>query len=231
MKPKAAKAGKKRLTKPTPRQVGRKAPTKAKPKLKVRVALSVKPKVTKPPVIKVKPRPLLPPAAVKAFGKAVNLFHHHDFDAARQAFASFISQFPRETEMIARARSYIAICDQRLSHPPSLPRNAEALYDRGIIELNSGHIQQAIVCFEKALKYEPGAAHIIYSLAAAHARLGFVEQALAELKDAVQRREALRIQARHDSDFTNLYAHREFQELVGWEVVHESPAVSPPSES
>jgi tetratricopeptide (TPR) repeat protein len=231
VKPRAVKqkAGKKRIAKPKPRRVGRRVLPKAKRKMKAPVAPGARKKAIKPPAVKVKLRPLIPSAAVKAFGKAVNLFYHQDFDAARRAFANFINEFPEETEMIARARSYVAICDQRLSHPPSLPRDAEALYNRGIIELNSGRIQEAIAYFEKALKYEPGASHIIYSLAAAHARLGVVEQALAELKDAVRLRDVLRIQARHDSDFVSLYAHPEFQELVGWEIVEEAPP-PPPAE-
>lgn len=235
VKPKAVKkkAGKKRLAQPKPTRVGRPARPKVKRKPKAPVAPRAGKKAVPPPTVKERIRPLIPSAAVKAFGKAVTLFYHQDFDAARRAFANFINEFPEETEMIARARSYVAICAQRLSHPPSLPRDAEALYNRGVIELNSGRISEAITYFEKALKYEPGAPHIIYSLAAAHARLGVVEQALAELKDAVRLREALRIQARHDSDFVSLYAHPEFQELVGWEIVEEPPQTSdlrPPTE-
>lgn len=176
-------------------------------------------------------RKLTPSAAVKAFDQAVSLFYHHDFESARRAFTNFIHQFHQETEMVARARTYVTICAQRLSHPPSLPRDAEALYDRGIIELNSGRILEAISYFEKALKYEPDAPHIIYSLAAAHSRLGSIEKALEELKKAVGLREVLRIQARRDSDFVNLYTHPGFQELVGWELVEEPAPLPHISES
>jgi tetratricopeptide (TPR) repeat protein len=92
-----------------------------------------------------------------------------------------------------------------------------------VIELNLGHVLEAISFFEKALKYEPAAAHILYSLAAAHARMGSIEQAVKELKEAVRQREMFRIQARQDSDFTSLYTHPEFQELVGWELVPDTP--------
>ncbi|MCS6805418.1 MAG: tetratricopeptide repeat protein [Blastocatellia bacterium] len=166
--------------------------------------------------------------AVKMFGQAVRQFYDHDFEKARRAFLDFIERFPEETDMVARARSYVAICNQRLQHPPSTPRNAEALYNRGVIELNLGHVVEAVSFFEKALKYEPQAAHILYSLAAAHARMGLIEQAVKELKQAVEQRDTLRIQARHDSDFTNLYTHPEFQELVGWELVPQpEPAQQP----
>jgi len=228
VKPKASKkkAGHKRVAKPKPPQVSKRALPKVKRKSQAKVAPRARKKA-----VKEKARLLAPSEAVKAFGQAVNLFYHQDFDHARRAFASFINRFPEETEMIARARSYVAICEQRLSHPPSLPRDAEALYNRGIIELNYGRILEAISYFEKALKYEPEASHIIYSLAAAHARLGSAEKALAELKDAIRLREILRIQARHDSDFISLYTHPEFQELVGWELVEEPAPLPQPSES
>lgn len=200
--------------------VKKKAARKILPKAKVRKKAEAVPR-GKRKALQPEVRKLIPSAAVKAFDQAVNLFYRHNFEHARRAFASFIERFPGETEMIARARSYMAICDQRLSHPPSVPRDAEALYDRGVIELNLGRILEALSFFEKALKYEPQAPHILYSLAAAHARLGQVEKALEELKEAVRRREALRIQARHDSDFINLYTHPEFQDLVGWEIVEE----------
>jgi tetratricopeptide (TPR) repeat protein len=96
------------------------------------------------------------------------------------------------------------------------------LYNQGVYELNRGQVEQAISYFEKALKTQPEADHILYSLAAAHARLGQVAQALEELRQAIERREEYRIQARRDSDFTSLYSHPLFQELVGWEVI-ESP--------
>ncbi|RMG48369.1 MAG: tetratricopeptide repeat protein [Acidobacteria bacterium] len=168
---------------------------------------------------------------MKAFERAVNLFHRHKFESAQRAFTQFIERYPQEAEMVVRARSYLAICQRQLSRPPATPRDAEALYDRGIVELNYGRIREAISYFQKALKRDPEAPHILYSLAAAHARLGQLEQALEELKEAVKRREVLRIHARRDADFVNLYAHPEFQQLVGWEVVEESPPLSPSTES
>jgi tetratricopeptide (TPR) repeat protein len=241
VRPKAAgkKAVKKKTARQKPVKASRSAPPKVKGKKPGKAAPIARPKAgiksrtkaapeARPETLNAVPRVFTPSPAMKAFGHAVNLFSRHEFDSARRSFAGFVERFPAETEMIVRVRSYMAICDQRLSHPPSLPRSAEALYNRGIIELNSGRILEAVSYFEKALKYEPGAAHVLYSLAAAHARLGQTQQAVSELKDAVRLREVLRVQARHDSDFVNLYTYTGFQEIVGWEVVEE-PTPEPES--
>ena len=59
-----------------------------------------------------------------------------------------------------------------------LPRDADSLYDRGVIELNRGEYVAAQEMFERALKREPEAAHIHYGLAATRARLGSIDLAL-----------------------------------------------------
>jgi len=240
-----AKITKKRVGKTTPEAV------KSKRAVKQKVKKAAKSKAVKRKVVKrgARGRPVAPPTAglkkskrggaekvkrkeratipfpspaITAFGKAVNFFNRHNFEKAREAFESFVERFPEESEMVARARTYVAICHQRLARPPSPPRNAEALYNQGVYELNRGRIEQAISYFERALKAQPEADHVLYSLAAAHARLGQVTQALEELKQAIGRREVYRIQARRDPDFTLLYSHPIFQELVGWEVVEGS---------
>ncbi len=159
------------------------------------------------------------PPVVKAFEQAVKLFHRQEFQRAREAFMSVIERFPAESEVIARARAYLAICEQRLAQPRPVPRTAEALYDQGIIELNRGHIVSAIACFEKALRIDPRADHAIYALAAAYARGGQVEKALAALRQAIALRGTHRVHARRDPDFLPLYSNPEFQRLVGIEIL------------
>ncbi|MBI4468975.1 MAG: tetratricopeptide repeat protein [Acidobacteria bacterium] len=158
-------------------------------------------------------------ASVKLFGQAIKQFNRHDFVGAREAFISFAEKFPEETEMISRAKTYISVCDQRLSRPPTTPRTVDALYDRGVFELNRGETEQAIAYFERALKSDPGADHVLYSLAAAHVRLGLVDLALDELTRCVNKRESYRLQARRDPDFRPLYHIELFQILVGLESV------------
>jgi len=149
------------------------APMKAKPKLS-KAVLRRRQLLLRP--IPAPPPPKRPPspgtlAAVRAFEAALKLFNRHDFGGAKQAFDNVLSKFEDEAEVTARARTYLAICTQRLARAASVPRNADALYDQGVFELNRGRNREAAGFFEKALKTDPRADHVFYSLAAAFARL------------------------------------------------------------
>ena len=94
------------------------------------------------------------------------------FADARNLFRALVEKFPAVSEVTARARTYLAVADSRLRTEMAPPRDADSLYDRGVIELNRGEYVAAQELFERALKREPEAAHIHYGLAASRARLG-----------------------------------------------------------
>jgi tetratricopeptide (TPR) repeat protein len=169
------------------------------------------------PVIVVE-KPVITPA-VRGFEQAIKLFNRQDFARAREAFETVIERFPLDADIAARARAYITICQQRLAHPPSLPRSSEALYDRGIIELNRGQFTMAMTYFERALKLEPEADHVVYALASVYAQTGELEKAMAALKRSIELNEGYRLQARRDPDFRSLYVSEDFQRLVGLEIM------------
>lgn len=154
-------------------------------------------------------------AAVRAFEQALKVFNRHDFSGAKVAFENILQRYADQTEVVAGVRTYMAVCEQRLARTPSPPRSAEGLYDRGVLEYNRGNASDAIDLFEKALKAEPRADHIMYSLAAAYARTGNVPKTLDFLRRAIVIRPVHRSHARRDPDFTNLHVNDDFQELVG----------------
>lgn len=172
------------------------------------------------------PRPLPPPpkkppspgtlAAVRAFEQALRLFNRHDFTGARSAFLSIAEKFAEESEILARVRTYAAICDQRLARAPSIPRNPDALYDQGVFEFNKGNTADAIELFEKALKANPRADHVYYSLAAAYARLNEATDALDSLRRAITLHPGHRSHARRDLDFASLHDNEGFRQLTGF---------------
>jgi tetratricopeptide (TPR) repeat protein len=155
-------------------------------------------------------------AAVRAFEQALRLFNRHEFGHAKAAFLSVLSKFSEQAEIVARARTYLAICDQRLARSPSVPRNADALYNQGVFELNKGNTNDAIELFEKALKVEPRADHVFYSLAAAYARLEDVSKAMESLRRAIGIRPVHRSHARRELDFVSLRSNEDFQQLTGF---------------
>lgn len=108
----------------------------------------------------------------------------------------------------------MAVIESRLRTEAALPRDADALYDRGVVELNRGEYVAAQELFERALKREPEAAHIYYGLAASRARLGSVASALESLAQALNLQPKLRLRALHDGDLAALRNEPDFEQLV-----------------
>jgi tetratricopeptide (TPR) repeat protein len=208
--PVAKKASAKRTAKPAPRKLS----AQRKPAYKAaKVVQRTKLGPAAMPVKRVPPPEVA--AAVRAFEHALKVFNRHDFSAAKLAFESILQRYGDQTEVVVGARTYMAVCEQRLARAPSVPRNAEGLYDRGVLEYNKGNARDAIELFERALKSEPRADHIMYSLAAAHARVGAVPKTLDYLRRAIGIRPVHRSHARRDPDFTSLHSNEDFQQLVG----------------
>ena len=225
-KPKAkrAQAAKPAARKAAKLKTAKKAPAKAvskakKPALKVNARKSAPPK--KAAVSRVKKtqkvaavraaRPTPPPApprqptqdesaALAAFERAHREFVRGRFAEARNQFRILLDKFSQVSEVAARSRTYLAVAESRLRTESMLPRDADSLYDRGVIELNRGEYVAAQEMFERALKREPEAAHIHYGLAATRARLGSIDLALESLQRALDLQPNLRVRAQHDHD-------------------------------
>jgi tetratricopeptide (TPR) repeat protein len=153
-------------------------------------------------------------AALQAFERAHKEFARGRFGEARSQFRALIEKFASVSEVTARARTYLTVAESRLRTELSLPRDADSLYDRGVIELNRGEYVAALEMFERALKREPQAAHIHYGLAATRSRLGSVDSALESLQRALEIQPNLRVRAQHDHDFHALRNDPEFERLV-----------------
>ena len=154
-------------------------------------------------------------AAVRAFEHALKLFNRHDFSSAKASFEALLEKHSDQAEVIARSRTYLAICEQRSSRVPAAPKSPDALYDQGVYEFNRGNTREAISCFERALKSAPRADHIWYSLAAAQARLGNSTAAVDALRRAIIFKPVHRSHARRDPDFHSLRDNEGFQLLIG----------------
>jgi hypothetical protein len=153
-------------------------------------------------------------AALKAFERAHKEFIRGRFGEARNQFRALLDKYFQVSEIAARSRTYLAVADSRLRTESILPRDADSLYDRGVIELNRGEFVAAQEMFERALKREPEAAHIHYGLAATRARLGSVDLALQSLQRALDLQPTLRVRAQHDHDLTSLRNDPDFDKLV-----------------
>ncbi|MFN2579104.1 MAG: tetratricopeptide repeat protein [Pyrinomonadaceae bacterium] len=169
-----------------------------------------------------RPAPVLPrpqptrdeAAALRAFEAAHREFSRGHFAEARTRFRALVEKYSSVSEVSARARTYLAIADARLRTELALPRDADSLYDRGVIELNRGDYVAAQELFERALRREPEAAHIHYGLAATRARLGAIDTALKSLERALDLQPSLRIRAQRDQDLNPLRSDPDFEQLV-----------------
>ena len=165
------------------------------------------------------PPPPRPPtqdesAALVAFERAHKEFARGRFAEARNQFRSLLEKYSQVSEVAARSRTYLAIAESRLRTESILPRDADSLYDRGVIELNRGEYVAAQEMFERALKREPEAAHIHYGLAATRARLGSIDLALESLQRALDLQPNLRVRAQHDHDLNPLRNDPDFDRLI-----------------
>jgi tetratricopeptide (TPR) repeat protein len=237
-KARAKKAAKVRTTKPKPKAPAtsskKRVLTKSRKPAKAtrRAAVTqpkkaarptqVKSKLAKVPLVFRKPLPPLPPpqpthdeaAALRAFEAAHKEFARGRFAEARNLFRSLVDKYPTVSEVTARGRTYLAVAEARLRTELALPRDADSLYDRGVIELNRGEYVAAQELFERALRREPEAAHIHYGLAASRARLGAIDTALKSLRRALDLQPKLRIRAQRDQDLNPLRSDPEFDQLV-----------------
>jgi tetratricopeptide (TPR) repeat protein len=194
----------------------------AQPKKTATRIIKAKPILRRTPVlIRKAPVPSPPPqpthdeaAALAAFEAAHKEFARGRFADARNLFRALVEKFPAVSEVTARARTYLAVADSRLRTEMAPPRDADSLYDRGVIELNRGEYVAAQELFERALKREPEAAHIHYGLAASRARLGAIDTALKSLRRALDLQPKLRIRAQRDHDLNPLRSDPEFEQLV-----------------
>ena len=241
-KPKAKRATAAKATARKPVKAGgaKKVAAKAKPAVKARRAapkpVARKAAAKNPPVSSrvkktqklaavraVRPTPAPPPArpptqdesaALVAFERAHKEFARGRFAEARNQFRILVDKYSQVAEVAARARTYLAIAESRLRTESILPRDADSLYDRGVIELNRGEYVAAQEMFERALKREPEAAHIHYGLAATRARLGSIDLALESLQRALDLQPNLRVRAQHDHDLNPLRNDPDFDRLI-----------------
>ena len=198
---------------------------KAAPAQHKKVAVSRVKKTQKLAAVRAaRPSPIAPPpprpptqdesAALGAFEKAHKEFSRGRFAEARNQFRLLLDKYSQVSEVAARARTYLAIAESRLRTESILPRDADSLYDRGVIELNRGEYVAAQEMFERALKREPEAAHIHYGLAATRARLGSIDLALQSLQRALDLQPNLRVRAQHDHDLNPLRNDPDFDRLI-----------------
>lgn len=154
-------------------------------------------------------------AALKHLEKAIELIYKKDFKKARNELKTLLQSFPQETEILARARSYILICDREESAQRKIETSVEQLYALGVMEHNKANYDGAIEYYLQSMKSNPELDYIYYSIAASQALKGDLDESLKNLRRAIELNEDSRIYARNDHDFAVFQENKEFADLLG----------------
>ena len=154
-------------------------------------------------------------AALAVLGKGVELIYQKEFKKARTELRSLLEQYPGELDILARARSYIQICDREEANQKKQPVTSDQLYALGVLEHNKANYDAAISYFLQSIDKHPNADYIYYSVAASQAMKGDLDLSIENLRKAVELNEDSRIYAKNDADFSALQSKKEFAELVG----------------
>ena len=153
-------------------------------------------------------------AARKVYEKAIELFHKRDLDGAGRRFEELIAEYGDEKDLADRARIYLNACRAGKKGRAVTAGAPDELFHAAVFEKNRGNVLKALELLKKMPggRDEDGRVH--YLAACCHALGGDVEQALSNLKKAIQADHQNRIQARLEADLTPLRGVPGFSELL-----------------
>jgi tetratricopeptide (TPR) repeat protein len=147
--------------------------------------------------------------------KGIEHIYKGDFKKAREELNRLLDTYPGEVDILARARSYIQICDREEAAQKKSPATTDQLYALGVLEHNKANYDKALSYFLQSLEIHPNADYIYYSVAATLAKKGSLSESMENLRKAVALNEDSRIYAKNDGDFSDLQEDPEFMDLVG----------------
>jgi len=157
-------------------------------------------------------------AQLDAWEKAMRHFAHQEFESARTAFQE-ASGGPA-AHVADKARSYVQICERKLTRHDLDLRTAEDHFNYGVERLNSRDTEQARIHLSRAAALEPDADHILYTFALCCGMSGDGNGAYENLKRAIGLDPRNRIIARQDPEFSSLFPQfPALKTLLGDEVV------------
>lgn len=154
--------------------------------------------------------------ALAAFSEAVKEFRKSKWDKAVELFSAFIEKCPAERDLVARARTYLAIAGEHLKEPKEIPtpKTVEDFVNAAVYKMNGGATEEAMKFVEKALKTYPEDARVLYLQADLLCRSGQLDAALDSLRLAVQNEKTYRILAQNETDFAPLWDDKRFKAIT-----------------
>jgi tetratricopeptide (TPR) repeat protein len=154
--------------------------------------------------------------ALAAYADAIKEFRKQKFEKAAEALRSFAEKYPGERELVARARMYAAVADERLKEPKEsrVLKTAGDHINCAVYRMNMGETEEVQKLVEKALKLDPEDARAHYLQALLQSQAGELEAALESLRETFQLDHAYRILAQNEAEFEGLWDDKRFKALT-----------------
>jgi tetratricopeptide (TPR) repeat protein len=154
--------------------------------------------------------------ALASFSEAMKDFRKSKWDKAVEQFQSFIEKFSVERDLASRARTYLAIAEERLKEPREIPvpKSVEDFVSAAVYKMNGGSNDEALKFVEKGLKTYPDDARILFLQADLFCRSGRLDDALDSLGKAVKGEKSFRILAQNEIDFAPLWEDKRFKSIT-----------------
>ena len=146
------------------------------------------------------------------YEKAVTLMGHGKYTDAHAAFNALLEGAPQD--LADRIRMYIAACVSQIHQGTTEFRTHEERYDYAISLLNHGQYDDASEHFKQILLENDSADYAFYGLALLASMIGRSHECLEHLERAIKLNPMNRIQARGDSDFSNMAEDPRFTDLL-----------------
>jgi tetratricopeptide (TPR) repeat protein len=147
-----------------------------------------------------------PPTAMdvqlKIYENAVQLFSQRKLVEARLRFLEVVKgPAPHISD---KARSYVQVCERRTNANEVKLSTAEDHFNYGVERLNARDTDLAMHHLERALAMDPGADHVLFTMALCCGLAGDGNGACENLKRAIDLEPRNRILARQDPEFSAL---------------------------
>ena len=146
------------------------------------------------------------------YEKAITLMQSGKYTEAHAAFNQMLAGAPHD--LGDRIRMYISACVAQIDTGTTEFRSHEERYDYAISLLNQGHYEDAREHFQQLLLDRTDCDYAFYGLALLASLTNSSHECLDHLAEAIRLNPQYRIQARSDSDFTNMAEDPRFTELL-----------------
>ncbi len=152
--------------------------------------------------------------AIVEFGEAMQLLHAGNAAEAGTRFEEIARANTEEPVLAERARTYASICAGKLAGAPVPPVGAEESYLLGVFKANQGEVDDAILLLDQAIHERPNLARFLYARACAFALKGSTENAISDLRQAIDAEPTTRFNAVNDPDFEKIREEPAFIDII-----------------